>query len=350
MLALVAASCSGGDSDDTTSAQLTTLAPVTTTSAPSVPSSTPTTLAAATIPSPLNGLEVRGIDEENVERRVIAVKVDNHPEARPQSGLQDADAVYELLVEGGLTRFIAMFLQSDSEYVGPIRSVRPTDASLVLPLRATLQISGGQAWVKSATLAAGVPYIGETDPNTFRIPRDGRAYERTLFGTTEGMRERADRQELPDEPPVPWFTFGDAPAAPTRATEITMEWSGGNTVRWEHDGEQYKRFAGDEPHNWQDVDGNVDQISFDTVLVLLAERYTASPSGSQGGSSLPALETVGSGEALLLHDGVVVEGTWQRDDMAEPFALRTTGGTTMIVPPGRLWVSVFPSDGEIMWQ
>ncbi len=280
----------------------------------------------------------------------MAVKIDNHPDARPQSGLQEADAVYELLVEAGLTRFIALFLQSDSEYVGPIRSVRPTDPTLVKPLNATLQISGGQAWIKSIVRAADVPYIGETDPNTFRIPRNGRAYERTLFGTTDGMRARADRLGFSDDPPEPWFDFGDPAESAGPATEITMRWSNATTVRWEYDGERYLRFAGSQPHGWQDVNGETDQVAFDTLLVLTARRYTARPGGGRSGSSVPALDTVGTGQAILFTGGGFVEATWQRGSIGEPFEIIMNDGTPVAVPPGRLWISVFPTVGTLSWE
>ena len=357
----VAFACGGSNVDETPIAvSVTALPPIpttidtttSTTTAPLPPTTTSTTSTTlAVLPtSPLNGIGITEQFQENLERRVIAVKIDNHRNARPQSGLQDADAVYELIVEAGLTRFIALFLQSDSEYLGPIRSLRPTDPTLVKPLKATLQISGGQAWIKSVARSHGVPYIGETLPNTFRIPRDGRAYERTLFGGTTGMRERADRLEYSDDPPVEWFRFGEPTPPTSSANTVTLRWSPQTTVRWEWDqlSGQYQRFAESEPHNWQDQDGNEGQLGFDTLLVLTARRYTARPSGS--GSPVPALDTVGSGDAILFYKGGVVAATWQRTNTAEPFRLISNDGPELILPGGRLWISVFPTNGTLEWS
>ena len=363
---LVAAACSGSDATETTTTTatvaLTTLPPVatavttTTTTTPTTTTTTPTTTTTSTtvvaLPaSPLNGLGVE--NEATLDRRVVAIKIDNHPDARPQSGLQEADAVYELLVEAGLTRFIALFLQSDSEYVGPIRSVRPTDPTLVRPLNATLQISGGQAWIKSIVRAADVRYIGETNPNTFRIARNGRAYERTLFGTTVGMRARADTLGFSNDPPVDWLEFEtptETTASSDAATSITLRWSPATTVRWEYDGERYLRFAGTTPHNWLDAEGATEQIAFDTLLVLTARRYTARPSGGRSGSSVPALDTVGSGQAILFSGGGVVEATWERGSSDERFELLMNDGATLKIPPGRLWMSIFPTVGTLSWE
>ncbi len=349
-LLLIATACSGDDAEPTTTTVLTTLPPVSTaapatTAAPTTTEPTTTTTAAAPT-SPLNGLPVD--DATSLDRRVIAVKIDNHPDARPQSGLQEADVVYELIVEGGLTRFIAMFLQSDSDYIGPIRSLRPTDPTLVKPLGATLQISGGQFWIRAIATNADVPFIQETTPNTFRIPSDGRARERTLFGSTDGMRTKADEIDAPDTPPQPWFAFGEPTPSTTPARSINIDWSQGSNVTWAYNGAQYLRYNGDRLHNWEDADGSVGPVRFDTLVVLTAQQYTAVPPAA--GRSVPALETVGEGEAMVFSNGVVVEGTWARDDIADPFVLTTGSGSEIVLPPGRLWVSVVPTGRPITWE
>ena len=120
-VALLAAACTSSDSAETTTTApptTTTTTTTTTTLPPATTTSTSTTTTTTTLPpiaGTINGLPA---DDDLVDRRVVAVKIDNHPKARPQSGLQSADAVYEILVEGGLTRFIALFHQSDDTYVG----------------------------------------------------------------------------------------------------------------------------------------------------------------------------------------------------------------------------------------
>ncbi len=95
------------------------------------------------IRSPLNGTAV---SEESLTRRILAVKVDNHLEARPQSGFEKADLIFEIWVEG-LTRYLAFFQASDVDYLGPIRSMRPTDIALQNPFATSFVNSGGQDWV-----------------------------------------------------------------------------------------------------------------------------------------------------------------------------------------------------------
>jgi hypothetical protein len=357
--ALVAAACGGNDAAETTTTVVettTTTLPATTTAA----ASTTTTSEAQTTTtelgidaekmSALNGLEIG--NRTFVERRVVAVKIDNHPDARPQSGVQEADAVYELLVEGGLSRFIALFHQSDSEYVGPIRSVRPTDPTLVRYLAAPLQISGGQPWIQAIVRNAGVKTIGEGD-TTFRI-RQRRA-PHNLYGSTKLIRQLSTTFGWPNErPTVPIATFGYEGSEPEgTATTIELSWGAGNgwpAVVWEFDEETgtYLRFNGSTPHNWRDSEGNEEQIAFDTLVVVQAEKYTARPSGA--GSSVPALQTVGEGAATIFFDGNYVTGTWSRESIEEPFTLTSTSGEPLVLPQGRVWFSVFPDGFPFTWE
>lgn len=353
---MLAASC-GGEDATTTTEQITTLAPVVTTQAPETTAATTTSQAVTTTtavplpPSPLNGMGVE--DEALLNRRVIAVKIDNHWNARPQSGIEQADAVYELLVEGGLTRFIALFHYSDVEYLGPIRSGRPTDPTLVKFLGAPLQISGAQSWVVSKILGYGVNLLGDNGNTTFRI--GSRSAPHNLYGSTLLMREEADRRGYPDDPPAePMFDFGEPTPGASGAEYVSLDWSNNPVVHWQWTGTEYTRFNGDTPHNWRSapVDGEdqVDtQISTDTLVVLKATKYWAS-SASGEGSAVPALDTVGEGVAYVFYDGLVVEGKWQRDTVDERFALTLEDGTPIVIPAGRLWISVFPSGQSVTWE
>ena len=298
-------------------------------------------------PSPLNGTEVG--DADLAARRAVAVKIDNHPNARPQSGLDQADLVYELLVEGGLTRFIAVFQSADSEFVGPIRSLRPTDPTLVTYLGAPLQISGGQDWIVGLARGRGLQIISDDRVSTFRI--SGRRAPHNLYANTVKMRSTADRRGWSDEAPEPIFEFGEGTVPLTAATEVTLDWSDRPKVvwRWDEESGTYLRFNSSTAHNWRNSDGDTEQISAPTLLVLTATKYTASPSSGTG-SSVPALKTLGSGQALLFHSGAVVEGTWTRDSYDDPFTLTLISGAEMEIPRAKLWISIFPSTGSVDWE
>lgn len=356
--ALIAAACSGDSGETTTTAAITTLPPVSTSSTSTSPSTTTTSTTTTTTstssttlgpqnPSPLNGSDV--LDVTALDRRAIAVKIDNHPSARPQSGIQEADMVYELLVEGGLTRFIAVFHHSDSEYVGPVRSLRPTDSTLVVYLDAPLQISGGQDWIQSLSRGRGLKMISDDRVSTFRI--GSRRSPHNLYATTLKMRSTADGRGWDDEAPEPIFTFGKATPALTTATEVTMDWSDRPEVVWRFDEGlgAYVRFNRDTPHDWLARDGDREQIAAETLLVLTARKYTASPSSGKG-TPVPALDTLGTGSALLFYDGGLLQGTWERDSYDDSFSLKLVSGNEMVLPAGKLWIAVFPTSGSLDWE
>ncbi len=348
-LALTAAAALTGCSSSDPTTTTTTAAPTTTTPTATTSTTSTSVATASTVPGVVAANTINGLPGApgTEDRRAIAVKIDNHPSARPQSGLQEADAVYEVLVEGGLTRFIAMFHQSDSAYVGPVRSARPTDSKLVRALGGPLQVSGGQNWILAIYSSDGTPLIGDNGVTTYRMSH--RAAPHNLYSNTEAIRQYADDRGMDDVPPPPLFAFGE-PTDPTgTATRISLDWSDHPDVVWTWDGEQYLRFIGDQPHNWVDADANEGQVAFDVVVVIMGRRYTASPP-SGNGSSVPATETTGTGQAFVFADGGVLEATWERPEITDPFTLTGADGAPVVLAPGRLWIAVFPDNRTLTWE
>jgi hypothetical protein len=289
-----------------------------------------------------------------MNRRVVAVKIDNHPQARPHTNLHLADVVYEVLVEGGLTRFIALFHQSDSDYLGPIRSGRPTDVSLVKPLEGPFQISGAQPWVRALFSSEDLYMIYDNGTTTFRDTT--RRAPHNLYSSTKEIREWADDREWPDVAPLPIFTYGlDAPEPAEEATLIELQFSDHSPSTWTWDEEQelYLHSYGDEPHmsiqTETDDEDEQQQISAEMVVVVEAGRYTAwDPAGK--GQELPSLRTTGEWPAHVFYDGGVVHATWMRETESDPVTLLDEAGEEIAIPPGRVWIAVFPDDQTLVWE
>jgi len=348
-LTIIASACT---SSQEVSEPTTTLVPVTTITEPAstttitttVPATTTTTIPVVEVSDSINGLPA---DEDLIDRRVIAVKIDNHPKARPQSGLEVADAVYEILVEGGVTRFIALFHQSDLDYVGPNRSGRPTDAAVLKAIDPVFQISGAQPWVQNVLRAEGIRVVYDNGITTYRVP--GRSAPQNLYTSTLAIRELADSKGWDDENPGNLFTFGEPTEGVDTAEVVTIDFSDAPPARWEFDGEQYLRSNGDTPHEWVTKDGERGRVAFETLVALKARKYIASdPSGK--GSSVPAMDTVGKGEAFVFYGGEVVKGTWERGSESDPFYLTTPDGTEIVMPPGRIWISIVPDTRPVTWE
>ncbi len=285
----------------------------------------------------------------------------------------------EVWVEG-VTRFISLWHTADSDYVGPIRSTRPTDPTLLRPLGAALATSGGQPWVQAEFRANGVPMIQEVRPDTFRIP--SRRAPHNLYGDTNALRQRDTRNPL-EAPLAPLWRFGKTPADAKEATTIVTNWPFNFDTGWEWDGTQYAKFTKGVPHEWLDPDGPEperasnsstttgpdttttttteetggatgstattegagpvqEEVAADTVIIMEMSLYTKS---GDSGSSLPTTQTVGEGPAYVFSEGKVQVGIWSRESVDDWFTLTDEDGDEMVVAPGRIWMQLPPPGG-----
>lgn len=341
-LTLLLAACSPSEepAESSTSSNPTTSSSTSSTS--STTSSTTTSTVDDRATSLLNGLPVD--DPALLERRLLVVKIDNHPAAIPQSGIDQADMIIELNVEG-ITRFMTFWHESDTDYLGPNRSGRPTDAAILAALNEpTFVISGAQAWVQNLIRSKNVNLIKELSQGTFRI--SSRSAPHNLYVDTNLLRETADRRGYADNPPEgPLWNFGPLQGSRT-ASRVDMEFGANNHVIWDWDATESRwlRTAYGREGTYLDEDGNVDRVGVPVLIALYAEPYTVGPSGGQSGKALPSSRTTGQGRAFVFADGKVTEGTWERETETEWFTLRTETGGIMNVPPGQSWVSIVPSN------
>jgi len=341
VLAVIASACSNSGETTTTTVVPSTSTTVTTTV--TSPTTTTTTTQPSVDVSPLTGLPVA--NRLVIERRALAIKVDNFPQARPQSDLMMADAVIELAVEG-ITRLVAIFHTADSERIGPVRSLRPTDYQIGRLLDATLVISGGQDWVISRNQSNGANIIGDVGrPQTFRS--SDRQPPHNLYANTAALRDLAERRGYPDEAPQSIWEFGPLPDSSESATEIRLPFTDGLVAEWTWDGARYLRETNGVTHQWVDRNGNIHQIAVDTLVVLRMNTYTMQPPA--GGGPAKAVESVGQGAAWVFADGRVVTGTWSRSTPDAPFTLETEEGEVLTVPPGRPWISFLPDGSNPSW-
>ena len=357
MIALVFVACS------TTSEETITVDTTTTTEAPSTTvqqAEESTTTTDPTIEyvfdvekmSPFTGKELPPETWLKRPKRVIAFKIDNNIKARPQSGLQEADAVHEILVEGGMTRFLAFFYDNTSKYLGPIRSARPTDPTMVRPYGGTLVVSGATAGLIPSIRELGVPVLEEqSSPVMFRI--SSRNAPHNLYADTELVRQRIeDRGFYFLQPgPGPLYPFGlNQNNWNDGADKITIKYSEFTTVIWKLDGDKYSRFIIDNysdnneatAHNFISQDGNyTDILKTETIVVIQGPLY------KDKATTLPSVLTVGVGNAYVINQGKYIEGSWRRGDITEPFVLTDINGNDIEVPPSTQWVHILPNEGKV---
>ncbi len=294
---------------------------------------------------PLSGLEAPpGVD---VERPAVGVKIENNVDAYPLSGLDRAEVVYEEEVEGGQTRFLALFHCTDAKRAGSIRSARVIDPAILMPATRILAAAGGNDIVREALEKAGVVIIDEDSARRAmrRIDRPGVSMEHTLFGNTVALRKIGAR-DYDRPPPENLFNFGDMPhVKTTRASSITLDFSGQTTVVYKWIAGKWQRFQHEQP--FEAASG--EPIAADNVIIELhTVNYSRDIVDVAGNRSIEIANVTGSGPALLFRDGRVMKGRWVRKSAKSRVSYRTRSGEEMTLKPGTTWIELLADEkGEV---
>jgi hypothetical protein len=308
--------------------------------------------------APLTGLVVaRG--SPFLIRAALAVKIENTPDSRPQSGLENADIVVEEQVEGGITRFIAIFQSHDARVVGPVRSARPEDPDLLRQYGAILAFSGGAQYViDHIRRTPNIVMLGPDQAGDAFYRVSNRAAPHNLYSSTAALYKVARGQAK--NPPTPPFRFSsvvptpapspspspspNASPAPTpivkdgRSLAINFSTSTYKAVwRWSTIAKAYLRFEGSAPHRV----ASGKQLSAQNVLVLSVSIYQSAHRDAAGHTT-PIARVAGSGKAVLFRNGVQIVGKWSRASLKDPMVFTTTIGTPLLFDPGVTWVELVP--------
>lgn len=325
------------------------------------PTFTPTPIGPRFYPEGINALTGLPFpSDEAQERRNLIVKISNYPPVvRPQSGLNQADVVYEYEVEGGVTRFAAIFRSNAPTHVGPVRSGRLLDLELAPMYQAILSYSGASAPVQDLLLGQDwslqviSPSIGDNcrEAGFCRFPGTNLVFEHTLYANTELIWDRATARGINTGYPGRGFAFNETPdPAGIPASDVFLDWYGQTDARWQYDPEttRYVRYTDGLPH-FDAADG--EQLWADNVVILEViheERPDLFEEESRSASQ--QIDLWDSGRAYLLRDGVYYEGYWRRAnrDPGTAIELIYGSGAPIMMEPGRTWVSIVRWLGDVV--
>jgi hypothetical protein len=332
------------------------------------PTITPTQVGPFVYPDGVNSLTgLEYPNEEAQNRRNLMVKISNYPPiVRPQSGLNQADVVWEYEVEGGVTRFAAIYRTNAPDHVGPIRSGRLVDLELAPMYNALWAYSGSSEPIMNIALDGELtpwgynifsPQFGDNceDAGFCRFPQDDLAYEHTLYLDTNLLWDKATRRDVNRPERAKGFVFSEDPLpTDTNANDIYVDWYGQTDARWQYDEEtgRYLRFTDGLPH----FDAAEDAQVWADNLVIVQAAHNQRPDLFEAESKSASLEIAlwneqdGYYPALLMRDGVYYQGFWERRDreMGSALQLKFSNGEHMKLKPGRTWVMIVRGVGDVV--
>jgi hypothetical protein len=304
------------DSSTTTTSSTTTLPTTTTTSAPRVPL------------APLTGLP--DPTRSTRSRSALTIKIDNTPDAMPQYGVEDADVVYEEIVEGGITRLAAIFNSHLPSVVGPVRSVRRTDREIVFPIGGIFACSGGAEYALKSIATAPVKFFDQANAGDTMFRDNQREPPHNLFAYAELLMAKVGKPR----PPPALFSYepkGVSPRGP-KVSSFVVNFENGYaaTYTWETKTRSWNRSVFGAP----DVSANGVQISPKNVIVMTVNYV--------GGAGVidSFAQLVGSGPVEVFSGGVVQHGTWSRSNLYHRDIFKNLAGKVINLNPGQTWVEL----------
>jgi len=321
---VVAITTSARHNNNRTANALNSLPPVTTTTQPNPP------CPYTGLPSP---------SPQIPQRNPIAVKVDNYPDARPQSGLDKADIVFEEPVEGGVTRLVAVFQCNQADLVGPIRSAREPDVAILDELGKPIFVHVGGI----APIEAMIQGANATNEDLYY---DGSIVQHTPgriapYDTYISTSDAWNLFPKDTNPPSPLFNYSTSPEAGIQTTSIHIPFSStnDNTWTWNATTSLWQLFIGGS----QATLSTGADIAVPNVIVMTVQTYTGPWIENSQGAHEVEVDPTSGGTLQVLRNGVSISGTWSRRSIYAPMQLSDSAGNPIALNPGETWIEMVPS-------
>jgi hypothetical protein len=311
------------------------------------PTITPTATPAGEA-NPLTGLLVA--DTKLIHRRVLAVRIGNDPEIRPQEGLGLAEIVYEEVMEAfSVTRFTALFLEHDAERLRPIRSARLSSLYIAPQYDAALVHSGASDGVRYLLTKVSFVNLDEFyNPPPFSV-LSGYDWRGRMYTSTQRLHEYLKADGWERETPIKGYDFDSKAPTGKPAAAVHIPYPQNSVVDWVYDVGQgrYLRSVQNVPH----LEGLTQkQIVAENVIMFYAQHNVADIVEDSLGNKGFDIVMKGSGRAQVCRDGVVIEGRWVQNAPDE--LIRYYDASDKIIPlkPGQTWIEIIPMDYDVTIQ
>lgn len=283
--------------------------------------------------------------EDVANRHPLAVMVENHPEARPQAGLDEASFIYEAITEGGITRFLAIYGPRIPTKVGPVRSARTYYIDWLSEYDAFYAHVGGNLDALDKIRQLGILDLDQFAIGAaayWREPAKGVAVEHTMFADPQKLYAEAQKKGWPKTKEINNYSFKKESVVDAALSQkVTIDFSSPQyKVEWVYSQTEkaYLRTLGGYAHKDR-ITGN--QLSGKNIIALSVERTYAPTSINEEGF---AMQTIGEGKALVFQEGKKTMATWKKKSRTSMTTLIDSGGNEIKLIPGETWFEITPPD------
>jgi len=292
---------------------------------------------------PLDGAPV-----DELSGRPVVVTIDNLFSARPQSGLNKADLVYEVPAEGGVTRFLAVFYHGRADKIGPVRSARPYFIDIAREWDGIYIHCGESPQAQAYFKKGNVDHINEMfNPQGFWRDKSRKA-PHNLYTSSDNLTEQISKRGWDRDVDVPGFVFAeetDETAGPGEnevVDEISIAYLNSNVVyKYDPASEIYQRFIDDKPHRDRETGEQL------TAANILVQEVAVRVFDQEGRLEV---DLIGTGNAYLFSAGQALKGLWKKDAVSEPTSFSDLQGNPFKMHPGQTWILVVPKDTVVAYK
>lgn len=289
---------------------------------------------------PLTGIGVE--KEEDIKYRPVAVMIDNERSARPQSGIGDADIVYEMPVEGNITRYMAIYHHTPSEKIGPVRSARPYFIDKALEFGAIYVHCGGSPQAFKDIKDLKVDDFDDLEGTPVYWRSTDRKMPHNLYTNTKFIREVAQTKKLEKDSAPKYFKFSDEFFIPDggNGQKVVINYDKNYKISYIYNNDEkvyYRQINGD---NMKDKE-TLREIKTTNIIIEKVGVKVLDSVGRLG------LNNIGKGRGYLLTGGKLIEVEWSKSSRSGKTTYNNLKGEEITINKGTTWIQIVSDNTKI---
>ncbi len=297
-----------------------------------------------TEPSKLTGLQV---DPSVNQRPVTGVMIENSEFARPQSSLEHAGVVFEAIAEGGITRFLALYQDTQPVYIGPVRSVRPYYLQWLLGFDASVAHVGGSPEALQDIKTWGVKDLDQFANGSYYHRIGTREAPHNVYTSIAELNQIEAKKGYGASNYTGFLRKAEAPLKTPTVRSLDLRISSALfNVHYDYDQatNTYKRSEGGAPHMEVGQDGTQTQIAPKVVIALVLQQ------GIAADDLHTAYATLGSGHVYVFQDGNMIEGAWHKASNTEQLTFTDGNNNPIKLNPGQTWLTAVGGTDRVTYK